>query len=100
MAKASFTMFDNDILEALSKIKLRQESQRIFLVVVRKTVGYQREIDQISLSQFERATGLSRKNVLRALQELLDHNMIIKIKTIGYCKYSITTVDKWNVGGG
>ncbi|MBF0456716.1 MAG: replication protein [Nitrospirae bacterium] len=100
MAKTNFTMFDNDHLEALSKTKLRQETYRTYLVIVRKTAGYQKNDDQISLSQFQMATGLSKRNVLRALNDLINHHMIIKIKQIGCCRYSLTPVDKWLSGGG
>jgi phage replication O-like protein O len=93
----AFTMFDNEILEALIKIKLRQESCRTYLVIVRKTAGYQKDVDTISLSQFEEATGMKKRTVFRALKDLLDRNMIIKTKKGSCCRYSLADVDKWKV---
>ena len=51
----------------------------IFLIILRKTLGYQKSEDWISLSQFEAATGLSRPTVIKALKILQKKEMILTL---------------------
>ncbi|MBF0487204.1 MAG: replication protein [Nitrospirae bacterium] len=94
-ANGNFTMFDNDILEELPRCKIRLEATKTYLWLYRKLIGYQKIIDRISLSQIEEGTGLSKRSVPRALEELLKHNMIIKIKVHGNNYYGLTSVEIW-----
>jgi len=63
------------------------------LFVLRKTYGYNKKTDSISLSQFVKATGINRGNVARAIKGLLAKNLIyvkkgsVKKDTISISKY-------------
>ena len=50
---------------------------KIFLVVARKTYGYQKQADKISLSQFQKLTGLSKQGVLNGIKSGMDHGWLI-----------------------
>ena len=60
----------NEIIEALARIKFTDEERRCLLCVIRKTYGFNKKSDQISLTQFQEFTGLSRRQVVRALNSL------------------------------
>lgn len=86
-----FTRISNDLLEALCSYRLPGEEMQCLLVVIRKTCGYQREDDAISLSQFAAMTGLKRPNVVRALNGLVSKKILTVIKndTVLVNKYAI-----------
>ncbi|WP_109067510.1 replication protein [Acinetobacter baumannii] len=60
-------------------VKLNDPAVKIYLVIVRKTRGWHKEFDSISLSQFERFTGKSRPTVVKSLNELTKAGLIKKV---------------------
>jgi|WetSurMetagenome_2_1015567.scaffolds.fasta_scaffold02897_9 phage replication O-like protein O len=74
-----FTPISNEILEALAKIRINGEAMQILMVVFRKTYGFGKKQDKISLSQFVLSTSLKKSNVCRGLNKLINMNIIIKI---------------------
>lgn len=61
--------------EALEKIS--GNAAKAYLLIVRKTRGWQKETDAISLSQFEKI-GMSRKTILAAIDELVSVGLVSK----------------------
>lgn len=43
----------------------------VFMVICRQTIGWQKDSDTISLSQFMNATGLTKPTVIKAIRELV-----------------------------
>ncbi len=70
----------NEIVEALAKIRLSGEETQCLWVILRKTYCWHKKEDQISLSQFSLATGLTRPSVARALKKLLTKKITEIIK--------------------
>lgn len=68
----------NDIWDALIKSHFSGHERQIIDVVMRKTWGYNKKEDCISLSQFAEMTGIDRRNVVRAIQKLVDRNVITR----------------------
>ena len=66
------------IYEALSRIRISGEARQVLDVVIRKTYGYQKKEDIISLSQFALSTGLKQPTVAKAMRKLLSMNLITK----------------------
>jgi phage replication O-like protein O len=73
-----YTKISNEILDALTRFRIPGESMQIIFVIIRLTWGYKKKADNISLSQFVDRTGLKRPNVIRAIQWLVDHQVIMK----------------------
>ena len=73
-----YTMLSNELLEAYAMIRISGEENQLFWFIVRKTYGFKKKDDAISLSQFSLATGINKQNVCRALSKLIIKNMIIK----------------------
>jgi phage replication O-like protein O len=61
----------NEIVESLAKYRLSGEEWQCLLVVFRKTYGWNKKEDEISLSQFQEMTGVKRANVVRTLKKLV-----------------------------
>jgi len=51
---------------------------KVLLVVLRRTVGCQKESEEISLSQFERMTGLTRHSVINGLRRLIERGLVVQ----------------------
>lgn len=70
----------NKIMDKLCKIRVPGETMQCLIVIIRKTYGFNKKQDCISLSQFEKYTGLKRPNICRALNKLKSMNLISIIK--------------------
>ncbi len=71
-----YTPIANEIMEALARTRIPGEARQVLDVIIRKTYGFNKPDDLISLSQFVKSTGLKRPNVVRAIQKLLQMNII------------------------
>ncbi|WP_315090962.1 replication protein [Aggregatibacter segnis] len=73
---------------------------KCYLVVIRKTKGWNKESDNISISQFMKATGLSNSAVIKACESLVKYGLLVKengsrntgVYTVN--SYSKTTYEK------
>lgn len=69
-------MIANEIMEALCLIRIPGEARQILDVILRKTYGWKKKEDMISLSQFKESTDLSYPSIIRARGKLLKMNII------------------------
>ena len=81
----------NEIAEALAKRNFSAYEIRILWVIWRKTYGWHKKEDQISFTQFEKATGLHRRHVQRTLKRLMERNIVAStgystVASTGYSK--------------
>ncbi|MFI0477760.1 MAG: replication protein [Candidatus Rhabdochlamydia sp.] len=54
---------------------------KVLMCIARKTYGWHKDVDRISISQIEKMTGLSRKGITKNLDSLLQYGLINKIKS-------------------
>ena len=73
-----YTKIATEIFEALSRIRIPGEARQILDTIIRKTWGWNKKEDIISLSQFQEYTGLNKMHVYRAINKLIEMNLIIK----------------------
>jgi len=67
----------NDIYDALCRTRIPGEARQVFDFIIRKTYGFRKKTDMISLSQFANGTGLKKPNILRAINKLRAINIVI-----------------------
>lgn len=67
----------NEIAEALMTINLSAYESRVLWFIFRKTYGFQKKTDWLSLSQFSDLIGLDRRLVHRAIKGLLSKGMLV-----------------------
>ena len=72
-----FTKIANELLEALAKVKIGYGNRQILDVIIRKTYGFNKKKDKISIGKFQEATGLSRRMTIYCLQSLEAKRMIV-----------------------
>lgn len=63
---------------ALAQYKMSSNCTRVLMVIFRMTYGFQRKSAQISLDKFEQMTGMHKSNIVRAINALTYHNVIIQ----------------------
>ena len=78
-----FTEISNKLLDALVKIRIPGEARQVFDYILRRTYGFGKKKDQISLSQFVEATTLNKRSVERAIKKLKNMKLIIVYKNYG-----------------
>ena len=74
----NFTQVPNDVLDALARTDLSQNESKIVFLVIRKTFGWHKKTDWISLSQIEEGTGIAKPNVCRSIRSLKRKKIIVR----------------------
>ena len=67
----------NELWDALTRYRIPGEQRQCLDLIIRKTYGWDKKYDQISLSQFRQDTGISIRSCRRALEKLLNRKIII-----------------------
>jgi phage replication O-like protein O len=94
-----FTRISNELLEAICRTALPGRQLSCILFIIRKTYGFGKKDDSISLSQFCRALGMKKQNVSRDLKILSYRKIIVikgddrKVKTYRFNK----NYEEWNL---
>lgn len=68
----------NELYDAITAFKFTYRQLKIMMVAMRKTYGWNKKSDVISLSQFSESTGLARSHVCDALNELVNMEVLLK----------------------
>lgn len=86
----------HEIVESLARIRISGTEWQLLWVILRKTYGWHRKVDAISLSQFQAMTGLSRPHISRYLKKLLRKKVIVLRKDGGVRSYGFNKdFDEW-----
>jgi len=72
-----FTPIANEIMEALMRVNLSAYESRVLWFLFRKTYGWNKKTDWITLSQFSECIGLDRRLIHRAIKSLSSKKMIV-----------------------
>jgi phage replication O-like protein O len=75
-----FTKIANEIIDELVKTCLLGSELQVCLFIIRKTYGYGKIEDGISLTQFEHGTNKSRPTIVKAIKNLQLVNMVELVK--------------------
>ena len=71
-----FTRIANELLDAMLSFDFSKRQQKVLLAIVRKTYGYNKKQDDITVSQLAEITGMAAPHVSTALKELANANAI------------------------
>lgn len=78
------TRIANELLEKLTLFPFPNKTTtplKLCLLVIRKTYGYHKKLDCISLKQFQRGTGSNRSNIVHWLKYLVSAGILVKSDT-------------------
>lgn len=93
-----YTRVPNALLEAVAM--LPDAECRVVLVIVRRTLGWQKTCETISLKEFRDATGLSRQGVINGIEAAIKRGIITRTVTgynNGFCYQVVHEVDHLQV---
>ncbi|MCK9577785.1 MAG: replication protein [Clostridia bacterium] len=97
--KPNFTQTPNILFDEYMK-DLSDSELRVFLAIIRKTFGWNKDRDRISLTQIQKMTGLSRQGVLNGLygkdknEGLIAKKLVIVYETKAGNEYEVNVVDQ------
>lgn len=73
----------NDVLSALISANLTSTEYQVALTVIRKTWGWKKKEDWISISQFIKLTGKSKQSIINATNLLVKKGLLVKQTVLG-----------------
>lgn len=73
------TQMPNQLMEILMSRAVNASMKSVLTLIARKTYGFHKETDEISLSQFEKHTGLTRPTIVAALSKLQQVQLVLLI---------------------
>lgn len=79
LPKSNYTQIPNVIFDEWQS-KLKPQELSVLMAIARKTLGWQKTKDIISLSQIELATGLCRNTVISSIRKLEKSDLVKKDK--------------------
>jgi phage replication O-like protein O len=80
LKQGNFTVVNNFIIDHMMP-NLSANAFKMLMFAIRKTIGWHKDADRISYSQFMESTGIrSRSTVSRALDELMDAGYILRFE--------------------
>ena len=82
LSKLNHTQVSNDFIEQHMK-KLTGAEVKVFLAICRKTIGWHKDTDAISISQIASLTGLTDKPITSATTKLTERGLILVEKASG-----------------
>ncbi len=89
----------HELAEELMKINITPYQYRVLWLIWRKTYGWHKDNDFISLTQFEDHTNLDRRNIARTIKNLERLNIIKVEREEGMNKYEFNPdYEMWNRG--
>ncbi len=97
--ESGYTRISNEILEALAKVNFSAYETRVLFFLFRKTYGWGKATDWISLSQFSKCLGLDRRLIHRAIKGLALKGMLVIERDDGIrVKYGFQkNYEKWDL---
>lgn len=94
----NYTRMPNETIEALLELNTVSEIKSM-LLILRKTYGWNKSEDRISLSQFKNETHLSKTSVTNAIKNLISKGLIEKVVSAGGSIFRPLLVQTLHQGG-
>ena len=84
-----FTAISNELVDAFQRLHLSGNQWRLLWTIMRFTYGWNKKTDYISLTTFEKCTGLNRWNFKQYLDDLFHREIIIRDNSGYIIKYGL-----------
>ncbi len=75
-----WTGLPNELWEALMRVNMGSQEERVLRVVIRETYGWRVKEKAISLARFFELTGISRPHICHTLKKLQKRRIVVKTK--------------------
>ncbi len=80
LLRPNTTPFPNFLIDFVMPI-ISNPTTKVMMFLVRKIYGWNKDCDYISISQIVKGTNIDRRSVVRALGDLCERKIILKIKS-------------------
>lgn len=90
LSEVPFTRMPNIIIDKYLP-DLQGSEIAVLTVIIRKTIGFNKEKDRIALSTFEKMSGQARSTVIKAIKELIGRRLVFKDTSTTPTTYSINS---------
>lgn len=77
-----FTRIANEILEHLCLAGINGSEYRILISVIRKTYGFNKKKDYISLTQYQKLTTMNRPQAVKTIKSLVSKRILLKDNSV------------------
>ena len=84
-----FTAISNELIDAFQRLHLSGNQWKLLWTILRLTYGWNKKTDYISLTTFEKCTGLNRWNFKQYLDDLFHREIIIRDNSGYITKYGL-----------
>ena len=92
----SFIKIPTDIMEALYSANLTKNQLRILLYIIRKTIGWRKKWDSVSIAQAAKELGARKQSLLAAVSELEARGIVAVERACGHpSKMAVNPVSEW-----
>ncbi len=95
----TFTRFPNFILEQLMSFDLSGREFKIVLAVIRKTYGFHKTAEELSLKTLSKLTGINKGDISTVVNSLMEREIIFEIEKPDFFSGRTITlnenVNKW-----
>ncbi len=89
----------NELVEAFQRLHVSGNQWRILWTIIRLTYGWNKKLTPISLTTFEKCTGIDRRNLKRDLDVMVTRKIIFKDSSKYITKYGVQKdYAKWKTG--
>ncbi len=89
----------NELIEAFQWLHLSGNQWQLLWTILRFTCGWNKNVDNISLTSFEKHTGISRRNFKRDLDVLFSREIIVRDSSSYINQYGLQKdYTKWQTG--
>jgi phage replication O-like protein O len=91
-----YTRISNEMLEAIYSADLSKAQNKALIYIIRKTIGWNKDVDCISVKRMAEETGQQRRTMLKAVNDLEKMNIISVNRSAGHAgKITLEPVSKW-----
>lgn len=95
--QVNYTQLSNTVLDALIQAPLTVRQYKVCLAIIRKTIGYNKASDDISVSQLSEVTGVQKNHIYDTLQELKNRQVLTVLDgQYGFVLSVNTNVKNWD----
>jgi len=99
--KSAFTKFPNELLEEICRSPFNGTECAVLFALIRKTYGWHKDVDRISLSQFVKLTCRGKRNIQTALKRLEQGQVLVKVLLYSGRTSTVwmlnTSTDEWDL---
>jgi phage replication O-like protein O len=88
----NYTQFPNSILDSMDK--MGDAEWRVVCAICRKTFGWHKYEDLLSISQFMKLTGMSNSGVIQGVEQAIEHGFIVRKSSGQSFKYRLNIKDE------